>query len=111
MKTPLLAVLALAVSAAQAQTKINWQGYTWNVRSAVNEGPGPNNWDASNVWIDDKGDLHMKLSQKDGQWSCAEIWTDQEMSFGTYQCQVEGAIDKLDANVIFSMFSYKGPDG
>ena len=32
------------------------------------------------------------------------------MTFGTYQCQVATSIDHLDANVIFSMFSYQGPD-
>jgi hypothetical protein len=96
---------------AQAQTTIKWQGYTWNVRKAADEGPGPNKWDPSNVWVDEKGYLHMKITKVGGKWTCAEIWTDKPMSFGTYQCQVEGSIDKLDPNLIFSMFSYQGPDG
>jgi hypothetical protein len=95
----------------QAQSTLKWQGYTWFIRSAHAEGPGPNDWSTSNVWLDSKGFLHMKIAQVNGKWSCAEIWTDHPLGFGTYQCQVEGPIDTIDPNVVFSMFSYAGPDG
>ncbi|MDR3689737.1 MAG: hypothetical protein P4L46_10195 [Fimbriimonas sp.] len=114
MLTPcLLSIPALMVHAALgfSESTIKWQGYTWNVRSAHAEGPGPNDWAPSNVWLDSKGDLHMKIDKVDGKWCCAEIWTDHPLGFGTYQCQVEGAIDKFDPNIVFSMFSYAGPDG
>lgn len=77
----------------------------------ASEGPGPNPWSASNVWVDSKGYLHLKVSQKDGKWSCAEIWTTEPLGFGTYECHTVGRVDKLDQNLIFSMFSYAGPDG
>ncbi len=95
----------------EARTTIKWQGYTWYVRGAKAEGPGPNDWDASNVWVDAKGDLHLKISDAGGKWTCAEIWTNKDLGFGTYQCQVEGQLDRLDPNIVFSMFSYAGPDG
>jgi hypothetical protein len=108
----MLSTLVLALAAgAEAQTTLKWQGYTWNVRLAASEGPGPNKWEPSNVWVDDKGFLHMKIAHTGNKWSCAEIWTDKPLGFGTYQCQVEGALDRLDPNIIFSMFSYAGPDG
>jgi len=107
-----LALGALAlVGIAHAQKQIKWQGYTWNVKDVESEGPGPNKWESANVWVDATGFLHMKIAKVNGKWSCSEIWTDKPLSFGTYQCQVEGAIDKLDPNLIFSMFSYQGPDG
>jgi hypothetical protein len=62
------------------------------------------------VWLDAKGFLHLKIDKVDGKWACAEIWTDRPLDFGTYQCQVEGALDTLDPNIVFSMFSYSGPD-
>jgi hypothetical protein len=96
---------------SQAQTTIKWQGYTWFVRSAGLEGPGPNKWDPANVFVDAKGFLHLKIANANGQWTCAEIWTNQDLGFGTYQCQVEGPLDRLDPNIVFSMFSYAGPDG
>ena len=106
----LILLILVAPNVVKAQT-IDWQGYKWHVKSAHNEGPGPNNWDASNVWVDAKGLLHLRIARVRGHWSCAEIWTDENLGFGTYECQVEGRLDKLDPNVIFSMFSYAGPDG
>ncbi len=106
--TSLLCVLH-PISAAQSST-IQWQGYNWHVKSGAAMGPGPCDWSSSNVWVDGKGFLHMKISQVNGKWSCSEIWTDKPLHFGTYQCQVEGRIDQLDPNIIFSMFSYQGPD-
>ncbi len=112
--TALTLALSACIAARPNETKrdttIQWQGYTWIVKSSKSEGPGPNQWDPKNVWIDEKGFLHMKISKVKDQWSCAEIWTTKPLEFGTYQCQVEGAIDTLDPNLIFSMFSYQGPD-
>ncbi len=107
----LISASTIGVSDAQGQTTLEWQGFKWNVRSAKAEGPGPNLWNPKNVWIDNHGYLHMKISKSEGVWSCAEIWMDHPLGFGTYQCQVEGRIDKLDPNIVFSMFSYAGPDG
>jgi hypothetical protein len=61
--------------------------------------------------VDGKGDLHLKIAKIGGRWICSEVWSDKALGFGTYQCQVVGRLDKLDPNVIFSMFSYDGPDG
>ena len=106
-----LMVALAATGIAQAQTKIQWQGYTWYVKDVASEGPGPNAWSKSNVSVDAAGNLHLKISKTNNKWSCAEIWTDKPLGFGEYQCQVEGQLDQLDPNVIFSMFSYDGPDG
>ena len=103
--------ILLASHVAMSQTTIKWQGYKWYVKSGMNQGPGPNAWSPSNVWIDENGFLHMKIAKVNGQWNCAEIWTDKPLGFGSYQCQVEGALDTTDPNVVFSMFSYAGPDG
>ena len=105
----LLALAATQVSLAQ--TRIAWQGYRWFVKSGVLAGPGPNTWSPQNIWVDAQGFLHLKIAKIDGKWSCAEIWSEEALPFGTYQCQVEGALDTFDPNVIFSMFSYQGPDG
>ena len=108
MAIPLFALAALAHAQS---TTIQWQGYTWFVKSTLSEGPGPCRWSPKQVWIDEQGFLHMRISKVDGHWCCAEIWTNKPLGFGSYQCQIEGPIDVLDPNVVFSMFSYAGPDG
>jgi len=107
---PIYLIAAAAMANGQS-TKIDWQGYTWYVKSTPSEGPGPCRWSPKQVWVDEQGFLHMRISKVDGQWCCAEIWTTKPLGFGSYQCQVEGPIDVLDPNIVFSMFSYAGPDG
>ncbi len=62
--------------------------------------------------MDAAGQLHLKLSQADGVWSCAEVsLTDtNRLGFGVYQFEVIGAIDTLDRNVVLGLFNYPPPD-
>ncbi|CAF0789806.1 unnamed protein product [Rotaria sordida] len=96
-----------------AEKSIHWAGYQWFLRDDKNSGPGPNNWDSNNVWIDSNNRLHLKLrrSPTTGEWTCAELYTDVKFSFGTFQWFVEGPIDKFDTNVVFGLFTYGGVDG
>lgn len=128
MRLKAIAVLAFAALAAcdgplatpaaeppdepsRSLTTINWQGYTWNVKNGTGLGPGPNNWSSNNVWVDANGYLHLKISKVNNVWYAAEIGTQQNLGFGTYQFWVEGRIDQLDPNVVLGLFGYAGPDG
>ncbi len=103
---------------------IHFSGYVWNIRNFTKEtvGPGNNYWSADktkNVWVDRNGFLHLKITRDEedpGKWYCAQVETQDYMGKGTYQFEVEGAIDKLNENVVLGMFSYpddgiKSPDG
>ena len=103
---------------------IHFSGYVWNIRNFTNEtvGPGNNYWSADktkNVWVDRNGFLHLKLTrdEKDpDKWYCAQVETQELLGKGLYQFEVEGAIDKLNENVVLGLFSYpddgiKSPDG
>lgn len=102
---------------ATEATYISFSGYTWEVRNeSGTSGPGPNYWSSasSNVWVDSDGHLHLKI-RKDaatGRWLCAEVTTTQSFGYGTYVWKVEGAVDKLDRNIVLGLFNYKsGDDG
>ena len=104
-----LSVLALATPAhAQSQT-ISFAGYTWNVR-AGGGGPGPNQWSPNNVWVDASGALHLKITNVNGVWQCAEVTLTQRLGFGSYQFDVTGPIDRMDPNVVLGLFDYPTPD-
>jgi hypothetical protein len=94
---------------ARAATTIQFSGYTWNVRNSTG-GPGPNTFSSNNAWVDASGRLHLKITKNaaTGQWSCAEIYSTQNFGIGTYQWQVEGAIDKFDRNIVLGLFNYSG---
>jgi hypothetical protein len=51
----------------------------------------------------------MKITNNGGTWTGAEIFSTDKIGFGTYQWQLEGAIDKLDKNVVVGLFPY-GPE-
>jgi len=103
----------LALVSSTPAKEIQFGGYTWTVRSGQG-GPGPNAWDDSNVWLDSSTNLHLKISQRDGKWSCAEITMRQRLGFGGYQFQLMGRIDRFDDNVVLGLFNYPtgdvGPD-
>jgi hypothetical protein len=94
---------------------IQFSGYEWMVRDNGLSGPGPNKWSGSNVWLDNVGDLHLKITHTENGWYCAEVTTTQRLGFGKYQFQVIGQIDQLDPNIVLGLFNYPtgdvGPDG
>ncbi len=57
----------------------------------------------------------LKISQRDGKWTCAEVTMRKRLGFGGYQFQVSGRLDGLDDNVVLGLFNYPtgnvGPDG
>lgn len=100
-----------------AATTILFSGYEWYVKDATAWGPGPNNWNPQNVWVDSVGKLHLTITynQLTQKWDCAEVWSTTSLGFGKYEWFVEGRIDLLDKNVVLGLFNYPtaaiGPDG
>lgn len=89
-------------------------GYTWSVRSDYG-GPGPNQFSANNVWVDQNGFLHLAITVSNGIWSTAEVVLNQSLGFGTYQFQILGHPETMDGHVVLGLFNYTtpsiGPDG
>ena len=104
----------LAVGFLTQAKDIEFGGYTWAVRSGRG-GPGPNAWEENNAWLDTATNLHLKISQRDGKWSCAEVTMQRRLGFGRYQFQTTGRLDRFDDNVVLGFFNYPtgdvGPDG
>jgi hypothetical protein len=114
MKHGLLMTCLLVLGLSAQAEDIQFGGYTWTVRSGRG-GPGPNTWDQNNVWLDSATNLHLKIGQRDGKWSCAEVTMQKRLGFGRYQFQTVGRLDLLDDNVVLGLFNYPtgdvGPDG
>jgi hypothetical protein len=89
------------------QRTLEFSGCTWNVRSGYG-GPGPNTFSDSqeNVWIDDKGYLHLRILHPNNVWTCAEVYTTHYTQYGLHKFVVSGNIDSLDANVVLGLFVY-----
>jgi len=85
---------------------LDWMGHTWTVTTG--DMAGNNTGSASDVAVDSSGYLHLRISQTAGKWYCAELFSDDPMGFGTYQWQIDGAIDRMDRNIVLGLFPY-GP--
>ena len=110
----LLSIGVLGNSAHAAKT-LKFCGYEWQVRHSALAGPGPNLWDENNVWLDEQGRMHLKITLRDGKWTCAELQTKENLGFGRYQWKIVARPDKFDPQIVLGLFNYTrpeiGPDG
>jgi hypothetical protein len=104
-----LAMLTMAGASSEAKT-IRFSGYDWTVKSGDNKPPDSNNWDENNVSVDERGDLHLRLTQRDGKWYSSQVSLNDRLGFGRYQLWVIGRVDEFDPNVVLGLFNYPTPD-
>jgi hypothetical protein len=105
---PVLLAAALP-AAAQYTRSIAFSGNTWMVKKSSNKvGPGPNLFSdsAANVWVDDQGKLHLKITRSGNRWQCAEVINMASPGFGTYRFYVDTPVDNLDKNVVLGLFTW-----
>jgi hypothetical protein len=111
-------LLALLAAAGQAADKpaaagkprtVQFSGYRWLVKQSDQRvGPGPNYFSGreENVWVDKEGNLHLKITQRDGKWWAAEVYSQKDFGHGTYVFQVTGRPDNLDQNAVLGLYTW-----
>lgn len=99
-----LIVLVVSIP-AHAQT-LNWKGHSWKVTKGGMAGVVPGN--PANVTIDKNGYVHLRIVNRNGKWSASELFTTDNLGFGTYQWVVEGNIYYMDKSTVLGLFTY-GP--
>lgn len=90
--------------------RIEFSGHVWAVKDHGNQkaGPGPNFFSDSsdNVWIDNMGRLHMKITKSKGKWVAAEVISLCSFGYGTYRFYLDSEVDALDPNVVLGLFTW-----
>ena len=85
---------------------LKFSGYDWGVRMVASDKGGANNlYDRENAWTDRSGALHMEIKKKSGSWSCAEIFLNHSLGYGTYSVTVRDTAH-LEPAAAFSMFTF-----
>jgi len=85
---------------------LKFSGYDWAVRMVASDKGGANNlYDPENAWTDASGALHMQIKKKSGSWSCAEIFLNRSLGYGTYSVTVRDT-SHLEPAAAFSMFTF-----
>ena len=65
----------------------------------------------ANVSVDGNGHLHMRIVNRGGTYTESEVFTTQTLGFGTYQWQIEGAVDQMDPTTVLGLFNYGAKAG
>lgn len=88
---------------------LEFAGYRWDVKSGFGN-PGANLWsnDTSNVWVDDRGRLHLSLTQKANErWYATEVISKQTFGYGTYTFFIDAEPFYYDPHVVAGIFLYR----
>lgn len=89
---------------------LNWSGFTWCVIGSNDTRcyPGPNYYSSNtdNVKVDSSGDLHIRITNRNGRFYCAEMHTVETVGYGVYTFAVSSRIDNLDKNVVLGLFTW-----
>lgn len=89
--------------------EIEFSGYAWNVKaSETRAGPGPNYFSdrINDVWVDEEGQLHLRIVKRNGRWYCTEVFTEESLGYGKYVFHIASRVDQLDENVILGLFTW-----
>ncbi|MFH0953787.1 MAG: hypothetical protein V1873_05620 [Verrucomicrobiota bacterium] len=115
---PALVLSALAASGLTHE-ELQWQGfgdriiefsgYRWRAKEGGIFGPGRNYFSGSgdNIRVDEKGRLHLRITQRDGKWYCPELALVDALGYGDYIFKTVGRVDRLDPNVILGLFLWE----
>jgi hypothetical protein len=90
--------------------RIRFCDIDWEIKAREKMGPGPNRWDTENVALEPDGGLRLRLMERGGVWTCAEVVSVERFGYGSYRWEVTGRIDALDRNVVLGLFNYPTPD-
>lgn len=87
---------------------VTFSGRKWEIKSGYN-GPGPNTFsrDYENVWVDEKGYLHMAITKhSDGKWYSSEVISQENLGYGTYAFTIQGNPLAFASNVVLGLFTW-----
>jgi hypothetical protein len=88
---------------------LTFSGRQWVIKYSESPvGPGPNFFSKrpSDVFIDSKGRLHMKIVQHDKKWYATEVVTLDNLGYGTYIFTVIGDLVNIPENIVLGLFTW-----
>lgn len=88
---------------------LTFAGRKWDIKSSTNlVGPGPNMFSKkyNDVWVDEKGFLHLTIVNHDGVWYSTEVISQDTMGYGKYSWTVQGDPMSFADNVVLGLFTW-----
>ena len=108
-------VVALAVVNGEGPTPelpspkiLNFSGYEWTTSTGPIFHAGSRNFfDPANVWTDERGALHLRISGSPGKWSAAEVKLTRSLGYGTYRFQLRD-VSHLEPSALLTLITWDG---
>jgi hypothetical protein len=108
-------VVALSVIKGQGSapaipppTTVNFGDYEWTTSSGPISRAGSRNFfDPANVWTDNGGALHLRISGSPGKWAAAEVKLTRSLGYGTYRFQVRD-VSHLEPSAVLTLVTWDG---
>src|SRR5258708_2011799 len=109
------AVVALAVVDGEGAAPVlpppkilSFSGYEWKTSTGPIFHAGSRNaFDPANVWTDERGALHLRISGSPGKWNTAEVKLTRSLGFGTYRFQVRD-VSHLEPSALLTLITWDG---
>jgi hypothetical protein len=91
---------------------IRFSGYNWDIDTTSGVRGGFNHlFSPDNVWVDEKGALHLRIQKTAKGWICAHLVLAESLGYGTYTFRVRDATHLDPANILsFDTFDEHAPD-
>jgi hypothetical protein len=87
---------------------LNFSGYEWTTSTGPIFHAGSRNFfDPANVWTDERGALHLRISGSPGKWNAAELKLTRSLGYGTYRFQVRD-VSHLEPSALLTLISWDG---
>ena len=95
-------------SAFSDRHMLNFAGRKWFIKryESTTAGPGPNYFsgDSNDVFTDANGDLHLRISQRNGRWYSTEVISYDGFGYGAFTFNLAGQATAIPNNAILGMF-------
>jgi hypothetical protein len=87
---------------------LNFSGYEWTTSTGPIFHAGSRNFfDPANVWTDETGALHLRISGSAGKWGAAELKLTRSLGYGTYRFQVRD-VSHLEPSALLTLITWDG---
>jgi hypothetical protein len=87
---------------------LSFSGYEWKTSTGPIFHAGSRNaFDPANVWTDERGALHLRISGSPGKWNTAEVKLTRSLGYGTYRFQVRD-VSLLEPSALLTLITWDG---
>jgi hypothetical protein len=87
---------------------LNFSGYEWTTSAGPIFHAGSRNFfDPANVWTDERGALHLRISGSPGKWTASEVKLTRSLGYGTYRFQVRDT-SHLEPSAVLTLITWDG---